>query len=707
MGILVSALDEPTLLYAEDDSSTREVVQLMINRRFPGMAVYAAENGRNGLELFRSIHPDIVLADMKMPVMDGIRMAKEIRKLNRNTRIIITTANTDTNRILEAIDIGINNYVLKPINQAKLFAAIEQCIAGIKLEKQLMRQGEHIRKLSYAVEQSPVAVIIIDTAAAIEYVNPKFVTLTGYESAEAAGRDAGFFHAELASLQEDLPLWQTITSGREWHGEFRCRKKNGELYWASASISPLVDPEGGITHFISFHEDITERKQAEETIKQMAYFDALTGLPNRHLFNELLQHAMAQAHRQNRILAILFLDLDRFKLINDPLGHTVGDQLLQATAQRLKRCCRRERDTVARRGGDEFIILLPELADVQEAVRVAQNIIDAFSHIFVLPEHEVFISTCIGISIFPHDGTDTETLIKNADMAMYRAKEYGRNRYHLYTPSMDAHAFERLSLENSLRRALQRDEFFVHYQPKVDVREGGRVISTEALVRWRHPEFGVVPPTQFISLVEETGLISSLGEWVLRTACQQNREWQREGLPPMRVSVNCSPRQFQQPNLVDTVEQALADSGLDPLWLELEVTENIMLQNEEATMHTFQRLSDLGVRITIDDFGTGYSSLSSIRKLPIKTLKIDKSFINDIITNQDDAAIAKAVITMAQSLRLDVIAEGVETNEQMMLLDSLNCRFMQGYYFSRPLPPAELGALIGRHNWPGSVWASA
>ncbi|SNB47718.1 EAL domain-containing protein [Geobacter sp. DSM 9736] len=706
MDIPAPSSDEPVLLYAEDDHSTREVVQLMINRRFPGVSVYPADNGRTGLEIFHSVKPDIILADMKMPVMDGIRMAREIRKTDQKVRIIITTANTESSRIIEAIDTGINHYVLKPINQGKLFWALEQCIAEVRLEKQLRQQGEHIRKLSYAVEQSPVSVIITDPSGKVEYINPKFTRLTGYTLEEAAGRGACFFHEDEEWGAEHHPLWETLRGGKEWRGELRCRKKDGTVYWASVSVSPVVDGNGAISHFISFHEDISERKQAEETIKHMAYFDALTGLPNRHLFNELLHQAMAQAQRQNRALAILFLDLDRFKVINDTLGHAVGDQLLQAAAQRLKRCCRRERDTVARRGGDEFIVLLPELVDVQEAVRVAQNIIDAFNKPFILPEHELFVSTCVGISIFPHDGTDAETLIKNADMAMYRAKEFGRNRYHLYTPAMDAHAFERLSLENSLRRALQREEFFLHYQPKVDVR-AGRISSVEALVRWKHPEFGMVPPTQFIPLVEETGMITALGEWVLQTACAQNKEWLDQGYPPLRMSVNCSPRQFQQLNLAGTVEQTLADTGLDPSLLELEVTENIMLDHEESTMHSFRRLSELGVGIAIDDFGTGYSSLSAIRRLPIQTLKIDKSFINDINSNQDDAAIAKAIITMAQSLRLDVVAEGVETREQMALLDSYDCNLMQGYYFSRPLPAEELTDLLARRNWAQQSWAHA
>ncbi|KAF0216072.1 MAG: response regulator [Geobacteraceae bacterium] len=683
----------PAILYAEDDRVTRDVVTLLLHNKFPDVTVYQAENGQQGLELFKTHGPDIVLTDMRMPIMDGIRMAKEIKKLNKDTRIIVATADTDTNRILETIDIGIDHYVLKPINQAKLFSVIELCINSIHLEKQLRKQGDFIRKLSHAVEQSPVSIIITDTSGKIEYVNPGFTRLTGYTPAEAVGEKPGILKSEEIPPEEYNTLWETINSGGAWRGEFRNRTKNGELYWASASVFPITDEEGKITHFIAFQEDITGKKQTEETIKQMAYYDSLTGLPNRQLFNELLHHAMAQAHRHNRLLAVLFLDLDRFKVINDTLGHPVGDQLLQAAAQRLKQCCRRERDTVARRGGDEFIILLPELEDVQDAVRVAQKIIDAFSQLFVLPDHEVFISTCIGISIFPHDGIISETLIKHADMAMYRAKEHGRNRYHLYAPSMDAQAFERLALENSLRKALQQDEFLLYYQPKVNIKTG-LIVANEALVRWCHPEFGLVPPTQFIPIAEETGLIVPLGEWVLRTACARNKAWQEAGYPPMRVAVNFSPRQFQQLNLADMVEKVLHETHLEPRWLELEVTENIMLLNEENTIFTLRRLSDLGIHVSIDDFGTGYSSLAHIKRLPIHTLKIDRSFISDINSNQDDEAIATAVITLAKSLKLNVIAEGVETEAQLQLLASLNCAEMQGFLFSKPLSAEDITRLF-------------
>jgi diguanylate cyclase (GGDEF)-like protein len=436
----------------------------------------------------------------------------------------------------------------------------------------------------------------------------------------------------------------------------------------------------------------------------MAYFDPLTGLPNRELFNELLHHALAQAQRHNhdRLLAVLFLDLDRFKVINDTLGHSVGDQLLQAVAHRLKECCRRDRDTVARRGGDEFIILLPDLDTTQEAVRVAQKIIDAFAHPFTLPEHELFISTCIGISIFPHDGAEGDSLIRNADMAMYRAKEHGRNRYHLYNLSMDAQAALRLSMEINLRKAMERGEFFLNYQPKVNVKTG-MVVSFEALVRWQNPELGLVEPLQFIPLAEETGLIVPLGEWVLRTACAQNKAWQDAKYPHLRVAVNFSPRQFQILRLADMVENVLAETNLDPCWLELEVTEGIMLQNVENTITTLRRLSDLGVHISIDDFGIGYSSLSYIKKLPINTLKIDQSFISDITSNPDDAAIATAVINLAHSLRLNVIAEGVENEEQASLLNALDCSEMQGFFFSRPLSAEKFPLLLRKLHWQSTV----
>jgi diguanylate cyclase (GGDEF)-like protein/PAS domain S-box-containing protein len=699
MDFTTSKLPAVTLLFVEDDGVTREMLSLVITRKFPEVQLITAVNGEEGLELYRSHRPDIVLTDMKMPLMDGITMAKEIKRLEGGAKIIVISAQTDTRLLISAIDIGIRHYVLKPIDHAKLQSVIEECLESCRREQLIREQEGFIRSLSRAVEQSPVSIMITDTAGIIEYVNSTFTKLTGFSYGEAVGRKPSILKSGQVPAEEYGNLWENISSGREWGGEFHNRKKDGTLYWALTAISPITDGNNSITHFIAFQEDITARKAAEDLIRQMAYYDTLTGLPNRQLFNELMHLALAQAQRHGRHLAILFLDLDRFKVINDTLGHGVGDELLKAASLRLRECCRRDIDTVARRGGDEFIILLPDLESVQEAVRVARNIIESFNRLFVLPDIELFVSTCIGISIYPEDGKDTETLIKHADMAMYRAKEQGRNRYHLYTSSMDEQAMRRLVMENDLRRALQNDEFLLYYQPKINI-NSGRIICIEALVRWQHPDMGLVPPKQFIPLAEDIGLIVPLGQWVLRAACRQNKSWQEMNYPPMRVAVNFSPRQFQQPMLANMVEQVLAEEDMDPRWLEMEVTENIMLQNFDKTIDTLNRLNSMGIHISIDDFGTGYSSLSYIKKLPIQTLKIDQSFVSDIDTNRDDAAIATAVINMARSLRLNVIAEGVETVEQLKMLSNLDCHEMQGYLFGRPVPAEEVTSLLHSTEWP-------
>ncbi len=560
-----------SLLYVEDSPAIRELVALLISRRFPQLKLVLAKNGQEGFECYTRLRPDIILTDIRMPVMDGIQMAGKIKALDKGAKIIVITAFSDVESLVESINLGINHYVMKPIKTEKLTAAIEKSLNDIQMERQLRQQNEDIL--------------------------------------------------------------------------------------------------------------------------QLAYYDSLTGLPNRQLFKEILNQALAHAQRHKGQLAILFLDLDRFKVINDTLGHAVGDQLLQAAALRLKQCCRRYEEMVSRRGGDEFIILLPDLENVREAVNVARKIIETFAMPFIIPGHELYIGTCIGISFFPNDGRDGDTLVRNADMAMYCAKEQGRNRYHLYDPALEEQAAWRHEMETSLRMAQKKGELFLNYQPEVNVKTG-RVFSVEALLRWQHPEMGLVLPKQFIQLAEETGMILPIGEWVLRTACAQNKAWQDARYPNKRVAVNLSPRQVQNENLADMVESILSETGLEPRWLELEVTEEMLLQDMDTVIRTLRRLSYLGVHISIDDFGTGYSSLSYIKKLPIHTLKIDQSFISDITVNPDDSAIAGAIITMAKSLRLDVIAEGVEVEEQLRFLYALNCSKMQGYFFSLPVPADEFSPFI-------------
>lgn len=438
-----------------------------------------------------------------------------------------------------------------------------------------------------------------------------------------------------------------------------------------------------------------QRLRAEERVEHQAHYDLLTDLPNRVMFNDRLTLALAHANRHRRMLAILFVDLDRFKTIVDTLGHAIGDHVLRGVAERLSSSLE-EGDTLARLGGDEFVILLPQIHRADKAVKLAQKVLEALKPAFHFSGHELHITTSIGIALYPYDGEDADTLLKNADTALYRAKEQGRNNYQLYTPAMNARAFERLALENSLRKALERKEFLLHYQAQQDLKTG-EITGMEALLRWQHPDLGLVYPAEFISLAEETGLIVPLGEWVLRTAAAQNKAWQKAGLPPMVVAVNLSARQFQHHDLVETVARVLKETGLDARWLELEITESIAMQNADYTIIILRDLKEMGLQISMDDFGTGYSSLSYLKKFPIDTLKIDQSFVRDLSTDPNDAAIANAIIVLAHSLKLKVVAEGVETPEQKAFLKEHDCDKTQGYLFSNPISAALFEALIRQH----------
>ncbi len=452
--------------------------------------------------------------------------------------------------------------------------------------------------------------------------------------------------------------------------------------------------------FVSQHiASALERKQAAETIRHLAYHDSLTSLPNRMLFRDRFLHALALAHRKKEILAMLFLDLDRFKKINDTLGHAAGDRLLQAVAERLKKMLR-EGDTIARLGGDEFMILLSGVKAVEDAAKVAEKILFAIRPSFTINGHELHITTSIGISLYPYDGHDTDTLVKNADIALYRAKEYGRNNYQLYTASMNARAFEQLALENSLRRALEREELFLMYQPLIDLKS--RAISgLEALVRWQSSNGQVHPPDSFIPLAEDTGLIVPMGEWILNSACRQVKLWQAQGLQLYPVAVNLSAHQFQQQNLISEISKALEESHVEPQYLAIELTESTILKNADQAIDTLRELKLMGIQISIDDFGTGYSSLSYLKRFPVDALKIDRSFVNDCIENADDAAIVSAIISMAHSLKLQVVAEGVETGTQLEFLRSQNCDKMQGYLISPPVPAAQLASFLS--HWATSL----
>ncbi|HEB66993.1 MAG TPA: EAL domain-containing protein, partial [Gammaproteobacteria bacterium] len=446
-------------------------------------------------------------------------------------------------------------------------------------------------------------------------------------------------------------------------------------------------------------KDISERMQVQERLQHMAHHDALTDLPNRNLFLDRLQQALIRARHHDRLVAVMFMDLDRFKNINDTLGHNTGDQLLLQLSERLKHSVR-DGDTIARFGGDEFAILLDDVDNENSIAAVAQKLLQTLSEPFHVNSHELFITASIGIAIFPHDGDDPDTLLRNADVAMYRAKELGKNNYQFYSDDMSARNFERLTLENHLRHALARQQFVLYYQPQVDARLD-RIVGVEALLRWQHPELGLVSPSNFIALLEETGLIEDVGKWVLETACRQSKNWHDAGFDDLQMSVNISSRQFNNTEFIDVLHDTLDRTGVNPECLELELTESMLMRQASSVVTALKSLNELGVRFAIDDFGTGYSSLSYLRRFPIETIKIDRSFIRDITDDPDDAAITRAIVVMARNLSLKVIAEGVETEKQLAFLEENDCHLIQGFYYSPPVPVAEMTALLekqGRRN---------
>jgi diguanylate cyclase (GGDEF)-like protein len=438
-------------------------------------------------------------------------------------------------------------------------------------------------------------------------------------------------------------------------------------------------------------EELVRQRTAE--VERLAYYDTLTDLPNRLLFEDRLAQALLLAQRNRQILGTFFLALDRFKKINDTLGHAVGDLLLKDVAERVKHCVS-ESDTVARFDGEEFALLLTQVTGTEDLVEITRLINEALKPSFLLAGHEIYVTASIGISLFPFDGEDQNNLLKNAGAALYRAKMQGGNNYQFYTSDMNARALKRLALESSLRRAVEHEEFVIHYQPQVEM-ESRKIVGAEALVRWQHPKFGLLAPAEFIPMAEDTGLILLLGAWVLRTACAQTRWWQQAGIGDLRIAVNVSARQFQDKNLLDTVAQILSDTGLDSSCLELELTESSIMQNAESAIKTLTELREMGVKISIDDFGTGYSSLGYLKRLPIDILKLDRSFVTGATTDPDDAALVMAIISLAHNLKLKVIAEGVETEEQVRFLRLLKCDGGQGYLFGKPMPADLFRSLIG------------
>jgi len=554
---------------------------------------------------------------------------------------------------------------------------------------------EELKLRDRAIESSVSAICITDNLARdnpIVYVNPAFERITGYASAEVLGRNARLLQGTDLAQPELLAIRAALHDQRPCHVVLRNYRKDGSMYWNELNISPVRNDAGAVTHYIGVHSDITDAKTHQDELARQANHDSLTGLPNRNLLWDRIDRACVRTQRYGGFAAVAFLDLDNFKVVNDSLGHSLGDHLLRAVASRLESSLR-AMDTVARLGGDEFVLVLSDHKSAQSVSGELQRIVESFSQPFAVDGRDVYITASVGVALYPQDAKDPEALMKSAELAMYRAKESGRNGYQLYTAELQTRVTERLALEGMLRRALERGEFSLHYQPQVDLRTN-RVFGCEALIRWNQADLGMIGPAKFIPLAEDTGLIVPIGEWVARTACLQTRAWQVAGLPAVTVAVNISARQFRDKSLLPAIKRILAETGLAPAQLELEVTESVIMQDAQNVIADLQAFRDMGVRLSIDDFGTGYSSLSYLKRLPVDRLKIDQSFVRDITSDADDAAIAQAVITLGHTLNLRVIAEGVETPEQLAFLRRNQCDEMQGYLFGKPVPAEEFRKLL-------------
>lgn len=554
-----------------------------------------------------------------------------------------------------------------------------------------MKQIEDtMRKLSLAVEQSPNSIVITDLKANIEYVNATFTRVTGYTLNEVQGLNPHILQSGKTPKAVYDDMWAHLTRGDSWQGEFVNRRKDGSEYSESVMITPVKQEGGQITNYLAVKQDITEKKLIEARIEQLAHFDQLTGLPNREQMNVRFKYALNLAQRSGEALSVLFLDLDRFKNINDTLGHTTGDRLLIEMANRIRHVLREE-DTVSRLGGDEFILILPN-TDETGVAHVANKLLEAIARPCQIGQHELVTTVSIGIAIFPADGCDFETLMKNADAAMYRVKQDKRNAYRFFTQEMQAHSARIMQLSNAMRHALARNEFQLYYQPQISIE--GHIVGAEALLRWQHPELGMISPAEFIPIAEDSGQIIQIGEWVLRTATRQLKDWMAGGLPAMVMAVNLSSVQFRQPNITSVITGVLDEVGLPHEYLELELTEAMAMDDPRSAIEVMDKLHETGVRMSIDDFGTGYSSLSYLKKFKVYKLKIDQSFVRDITVDPDDKAIVTAIIHMASSLGIRTIAEGVETAGQLAFLRLQGCDEVQGFYFSRPLIAAQFESYV-------------
>ena len=698
------------VLVVDDDMTSRKLMRKTLLRE--GFEVIEAENGEQALLVFDQQRPDIVLLDVEMPIMNGFTACEKLRQRPHadHLPVLMVTGLDDIASVNKAYDSGATDFITKPINWPILGHRIRYMLRSSKTMEDLAYTVQELHnsriRLINAQRIAQLGNWEIDTRTLAMSWSDEVYRILGVEQEHMVPSLSAFISLIHEEDREQVRHWFSLTlkTGGGHSINHRVVSPQGRLCNVYQQVEAVIDPDGNVTQLHGTLQDITERQKIEDKIRELAYYDSLTGLPNRESFMMHVDQSIKSASRHKHELAALFMDLDNFKRINDTLGHTIGDLLLKVIAERLQDCLRcsdvvsHEAENVSthmvsRFGGDEFTLLLTEIHSSDDAAIVSQRIMESLMRPLNLSGHEVVVTPTIGIAVYPEDGENAETLFRNADTAMYAAKRNGKNQFQFYNKTMNENARERLTMESQLRNALENKELSLHYQPQLEL-TNGHVIGVEALLRWHNKNLGNVPPETFIPIAEDSGLIIPIGKWVLRAACSQIKAWQDTGVPIERVAVNISVRQFMHSGFLELVKQIIVDTGLNPESLELEITESLLMQDIENAIHLLRELKAVGIQIAIDDFGTGYSSLSYLKRYPIDRLKVDKAFVQDITTNLQDAAITKAVIAMANNMDLRVIAEGVETEDQLNYLKDEHCHEVQGYYLSKPIPAHEVCQFI-------------
>lgn len=713
------------ILIVEDIEDSRILLEDML--RANGREVDSAVNGVEALQMARKMAPDLIISDILMPEMDGYEFCRRIKRdpqLQLIPFIFYTATYTDSRDERLALSLGASRFVVKPEDPVKLLEIIDEVWSThvdskqatvsdatfeplhaevlsrklsaklLELERQAEERAEELKLAALVFQNSSEGMMVTDADNHIIGVNPAFSAITGYSFDEVKGKTPNILSSgdhEPSFYQE---MWQQLESSGKWQGEVWDKRKDGEVCPRRLTINTICNKDGLVHRYVAIFSDITEKKQSEELIWKQANFDALTGLPNRNMFHNRLELELKKSKHADLQLALLLIDLDLFKEVNDTLGHDVGDTLLQEATGRINECLR-ESDTVARLGGDEFIVILPEISETIHVEDIADKLITHLAEPYLIGNEVVYVSASIGITLYPNDATAIDTLLKNADQAMYVAKKNGRNRFSYFTQSLQDAAQTRLRLGNDLRGALAANQFRIHFQPIVELATG-RICKAEALLRWQHPERGMVSPIDFIPLAEETGLINAIGDWVFKESARQAKRLSEQFQCDYQISVNMSPVQFRVENQSFANEwlQYLQALGLSGENFVIEITEGLLLNAESSVTSRLLTLRDAGIQVAIDDFGTGYSSLSYLKKFDIDYLKIDQSFVRNIETDINDIALSEAIIVMAHKLGLKVIAEGVETQGQKKILAEAGCDYAQGYLYSKPIPSEEFEALL-------------